>query len=88
MTDTTTNGNGGKHFWADVSKKSSTWAAVAAAGAAACEFVNGDGFSGLGGEHALIGIGVAAARAVLGLVQGKTGDPATAKFDKANVSGS
>lgn len=87
MADNKTTTDGGKRFWADLSKKSSTWAGVAAVGSSICtalaaesdlsDIIHGDG------KHVLVGLAVAAARTVLGLVQGKVGNPNTAKFDKA-----
>ena len=82
--------NGGKTFWSDLSKKGGTWAGVATAGAAACAVLGAEEGIDLSAaadtKHVLIGLGIAALRAVLGLAQGKTGNPATAKFDKAPVS--
>ena len=83
--------NGSKTFWADLSKKGGTWAGVATIGALACDALDGGDtlIEGGGTKHVLIGLGIAALRTVLGLAQGKVGDPATAKFDKhpAQVAG-
>ena len=78
--------NGSKTFWADLSKKGGTWAAVAAAASAVCAWEAG-GIQAVGdSKHVVIGLGIAALRAVLGLAQGKVGDPSTAKFDKHPAS--
>ena len=89
MTDktTTANGNGGTTFWADLSKKGGTWAGVAAIGGVACALLSGDASLGevltdFETHGAVAGL-AALLRVALGLVQGKTGNPETAKFDKA-----
>ena len=79
--------NGGSAFWQDISKKGGTWAGVAVVGAVACSLLNGDNSLGevltdFETHGAVAGIG-ALLRVALGLVQGKTGNPETAKFDKA-----
>ena len=80
---TNTKVNGGAAFWQDLSKKGGVWSAVAGLSVPVSEGLE----TLLGGlevhEKALIVTAIfAVARAVLGLVQGKTGNPETAKFDK------
>ena len=78
--------NGGKAFWSDLSKKTGTWSAVAVLAVSVLEWLDDDlaGIDdGLGWKHAAVVVGTAVIRAVVGLVQGKIGDPAKASFQKA-----
>ena len=76
--------NGGKAFWQDFSKKTGTWSAVAALAAVVEELTDDlpDKFSA-GWEHVAMVIAAAVVRSVIGLIQGKVGDPAKASFTKA-----
>ena len=77
--------NTSKKLAADGGKKSATWAAVAAAAVAVCD-------TGLladlatGHKVAAVGAAFAIVRAIVAAFQGNTGDPTTAKFDKAAPS--
>lgn len=77
--------NGGKAFWSDLSKKTGTWSAVAVLAVSVLEILDKDleGAGGAGWEHAAAVLGAAVLRAIVGLVQGKIGDPAKASFTKA-----
>ena len=75
-----------KSFWTDFSKKTGTWSAVAGVAVTALELADnaiGPDLSQPGWHHVVAVIGAAVIRAVIGLIQGKVGNPATAKFDKA-----
>ena len=75
--------NGGKAFWQDFSKKTGTWSAVAGLAAIVEDLLDSDQGSNLDWEHLAMVAAAAAIRAVVGLVQGKIGDPAKASFTKA-----
>ena len=87
MANDKTAANGGKDFWADLSKKGGTWAGVAVIGGVACALITGGEASEVLTDFethgAVAGVG-ALLRVALGLIQGKLGNPATAKFDKAD----
>ena len=82
MSDTT---NGGRKFWGDLSRKTGTWSAVAGlaviAGEQAEQWLGGDPFK-FEGHHWIAIIAAAVIRAIVGLVQGKVGDPSAASFAK------
>ena len=74
-------------FWADLSKKGGTWAGVAGLGAILCSLISGGELSEVINNFEVHGATaglVAGLRVIVGLVQGKTGNPDTAKFDKAS----
>ena len=71
-------------FWADLSRKTGTWAGVTAlalaVGEQVEEWLDATAQASVGPHHAWAVVAVAVLRAVLGLVQGKIGDPASASF--------
>ena len=69
-----------KPFWADASKRTGTWTAVAALAAVVEDLLDGTGPGDMGWEHvAMVGL-AAGIRAIVALVQGKVGDPDKATF--------
>ena len=79
--------NGGKAFWSDLSKKTGTWTAVAALVVVVAEqaenWLSADQTFQAGWHHVVAVLAAASIRAIVGLVQGKIGDPAKASFQKA-----
>ena len=74
---------GGAGFWADLSKKTGTWSGVAALVVAAAEIAESalsDAPAEPGWHHAVAVVAAAVIRAIVGLVQGKIGDPSKASF--------
>ena len=74
-----------RSFWGDLSKKTSTWGGVAALVVTAGELAEAalsDAPVAPGWHHAVAVIAAAVIRAVVGLVQGKIGDPDKASFAK------
>ena len=77
--------NGGSAFWSDLSKKGGAWSAVAGFAVPITELLeNLLGDLSVHEKTLIVAAVFATARAVLGLIQGKTGNPDTAKFDKAS----
>ena len=72
-------------FWADLSKKTGTWSAVAVLAVSVLEILDEDlaGIDdGLGWKHAAVVVGTACVRAIVGLIQGNVGDRTKATFSK------
>ena len=80
--------NGGKAFWSDLSKKTGTWTAVSVLAVSVLEIIDQhvEGASLVGVEHVVAVLGAAVLSAIIGLVQGKIGDPAKASFKAAPPS--
>ena len=75
-------------FWGDASRKTATWAAVAAIATPLFDhWDEGIEASTTGWKHAAVVVIVAAIRAVIALVQGKVGDPDKASFAPAVSAG-
>ena len=76
-----------KPFWADLSAKTATWGGVAALAVTALEvvepLVEAEATTAVSWKHGLAVIGAAVIRAIIGLVQGKVGDPDKASFKAA-----
>ena len=71
-------------FWADASRKTGTWAAVAAVAAPLFDHLDeGTDWASNGWKHVLVVAAVAALRAVLALAQGNVGDREKASFAPA-----
>lgn len=81
------NTQNGSAFWSDLSKKTGAafgWSALVVPAALLLEHLVEDwGGPGLDWHHAVAVVVVAALRAIVGLVQGKVGDPDKASFTKA-----
>ena len=84
MADTT---NGGRKFWGDLSRKTGTWAAVGGLAVIAAEqaeaWLTSSQFEPGQPHHWIAVIAAAVIRAIVGLVQGKVGDPSSASFAPA-----
>ena len=78
---------GGSKFWGDLSRKAGTWSAVSALALGIAEHVDDQPWSGPEWEQWAAVIGAAVIRAVVGLVQGKVGDPDKASFAPAPAVG-
>ena len=76
-------------FWADLSKKTGTWSAVAALAVAVAEVVepllDNEATISVDWHHAAAVLGAAVVRAIVGLIQGNVGDRTKATFSKATV---
>ena len=72
-----------KPFWADLSKRTGTWSAVAALALGIAEHVDDQPWNGPEWEHWAAVIGTAVLRAIVGLVQGNVGDRDKATFAPA-----
>ena len=75
-------------FWGDLAKKTGTWAGTAALAVSVAELAENwvDAWAaspGPGWHHAVGVIAAAVVRAIIGLVQGKVGDPDKASFAPA-----
>ena len=73
-------------FWADLSRKTGTWAGAATLVVSLAEWaeaVLNEVPAEPGWHHAVAVIGVATIRAIVGLIQGKVGDPDKASFTKS-----
>ena len=80
--------DGGKSFWGDLSRKTGTWAGASTLVVAVAEMAE-EWLGGVeaepGWHHAVAVVMVAAIRAIVGLIQGKIGDPNKASFAKAET---
>ena len=81
----------GQAFWADASKKTATWAGVAAIAAVAAEqleaWLDSAQQFQVGTHHWFAVIAVAVIRAVMALWQGNVGDRSKASFASADDDG-
>ena len=75
-----------RSFWADLSRKTGTWAGVTAlalaVGEQVEEWLDSTAQASVGAHHAWAVLAVAVLRAVIALVQGNTGDGDKASFVK------
>ena len=76
-------------FWGDLAKKTGTWAGTAALAVSVAELAENlvDSWAadpGPGWHHVVGVIAAAIVRAIVGLVQGKIGDPDKASFAKSD----